>query len=311
MRVLLLFPMADGQTGPAIKYAFEQLGHTVMAVDAKLKLGNSYITACHFRPDFVFCSRTKALTEQIKQIKQKLNPIICMWNVDGRKNIGKWKHLYELVKLCDLHFVTYYGSVKEWRELNKNTHWLPQGVQNEVYNKPKSITMEDRERYIADVAFAGGLKGSVHWQRKSFIDAIKRADIKFKHWTGIRNEQHNKMVALTKVNLGCTVYFGSGSGTSVRDYKIMGAGGFLLELWRERIHVHFPLVDSEKLMDTYKDSNDLIEKINYYLEHEEERKAIAERGYNWLHKNARYIDRMKIVIDYTGKIGGQENEQAN
>lgn len=36
MRILLLFPMADGQTGLAIQRAFENLDHEVLAVDAKL-----------------------------------------------------------------------------------------------------------------------------------------------------------------------------------------------------------------------------------------------------------------------------------
>jgi len=299
MKVLLLFPMVDGQTGPAIKYALEQLGHIVKVIDCRKQPEEPYNACCEFNPDFVFFTRcTNSYSEMIKIRKEFKDIIMAMWLFDAKKNIDVWENIFPIIKLCDLHFVTHYGSINEWKKLNKNTYWLPQGVQSEVYDKPKSITLEDRERYTADVAFAGNLRAEIHWQRKAFINAINQTDIKFKHWTGIRNEQHNKMVALTKVNLGCTVYFGSGSGASVRDYKIMGAGGFLLELWRERIHAQFPLVDGKKLMDTYKDSADLIKKINYYLEHEEERKAIAERGYNWVHKNARYTNRMKTVIDY-------------
>jgi len=61
MRVLLLFPMADRQTGAAIKYAFESLGHKVLAVDAKRLPLNSYSVACSYKPDLVFCSRIKEL----------------------------------------------------------------------------------------------------------------------------------------------------------------------------------------------------------------------------------------------------------
>lgn len=306
MKILLLFPMKDGQTGPAIKYAFNRLGHKVEAVDAKLDYSASHGKALEFNPDIVFCSRTQALTEQVRAIRKDLKNIItCMWNVDGRENIERWSHLFELVRLCDLHFVVNSGSVKDWKSLNPATYWLPQGVQGETYKKPMSITKKDKDRYESDVTFAGDLGSAVHKYRHEYLDAIKQAGIKFKHWNrnqGVWNEQHNKMVALTKVNLGCTVYFGPGNGVSVRDYKIMGAGGFLLDLWPEKIHSHFPLQNGKKLMDTYKDPKELVEKIKYYLQHEDERKKIAERGYKWVCENARYIDRMKEVVGHVKKL---------
>jgi len=265
-----------------------------------------YDKALEFKPDMVFCSRTQALTEQVRSIRKEFKKVvICMWNVDGREKIEHWSYLFELVRLCDLHFVTNFGSVKDWRKLNQGTYWLSQGLQTEVYKKPIRITEKDKQRYESDVTFAGDLDSMIHRQRRPFIYAIKQAGIKFKHWNrrqGVWNEEHNKMVALTKVSLGCTIYFGPGNGTSVRDYKVMGAGGFLLDLWRERIHNHFPLQDGKKLMDTYSDPADLVNKIKYYLEHEDEREEIAKCGYEWVHANARYIDRMKEVIGYVEKL---------
>lgn len=306
MKILLLFPMKDGQTGPAIKYAFNRLGHKVEPVDAKLNPDEGYTRALEFKPDLVFCSRTQALTKTVLKIKDKFKKVVvCMWNVDGRDNINRWSYLFDLIRLCDLHFVVDSGSLKEWRLINQNTHWLPQGLQSEIYNKPKRITQNDKDRYESDVTFAGDLGSRIHWQRIKYIEAIKKAGIKFKLWNrnqGVWNEQHNKMVTLTKINLGCTIYFGPGNGVSVRNYKIMGAGGFLLDLWPEKIHSHFPLQDGKKIMDTYTDPEDLIKKINYYLEHEDERKEIAERGYEWVRANARYIDRMKEVIRFVKEV---------
>lgn len=306
MKILLLFPMKDGQTGPAIKYAFNRLGHKVEVVDAKLSYNTSHSAALEFKPDMVFCSRTQALTEQVRSIRKDFKKaVVCMWNVDGREKIERWAHLFDLVRLCDLHFVVNFGSVKDWKRLNQNTHWLPQGLQSEIYGKPKKITQRDRDRYESDVTFAGDIGSRIHRQRREYIDAIKKAGIKLKLWNryqGVWNEEHNKMVALTKINLGCTIYFGPGNGVSVRDYKIIGAGGFLLDLWRERIHSHFPLQDGKKLMDTYADPEDLVKKIRYYLEHEHERKEIAERGYDWVHAHARYIDRMKKVIEFVERM---------
>lgn len=268
-------------------------------MDAKLEPENSYITACHFQPDLVFCSRTKALTEQVKMIKEKFeNVITCMWNVDTRTKIKKWSHLFPLIKQCNYHFVPDTGTIPQWKEINSNTFWLPQGLQDEVYDKPKKITDEDHIKYSCDVSFAGSVS-SPHENRNSFLNAIKEMEINYKFWGcyGIRqvyNEEHNKMVACSKINLALSGWPSNGKYTSVRNYKIMGAGGFLLELYREGMDEIFPM----DVMDCYYSPEWLITKIKYWLKHEEERKEITENGYKWVHGNATYAHRIKMALDY-------------
>ncbi len=51
----------------------------------------------------------------------------------------------------------------------------------------------------------------------------------------------------------------------------------------------------------YKDIDDLIEKISYYLEHEDERKKIAEHAYNTIKEGKyRYIDRIEELLKICG-----------
>lgn len=301
MKVLLLFPMADGQTGPAIKYAFKRLGHEVLAVDAKTHPEFSHITAGEFRPDLVFCSRTKALIRQVEQIRQKSNPIICMWNTDTRPNINKYAHLFPLIKNCDFHFVPDAKTIPQWRRINSNTFWLPQGLQDEVYGRPKEITNEERTKYSCDVSFAGGLKHSAHKHRNQYLKAIEQMDVELKLW-GCRgnpliyNEEHNKMVSQSKINLCCSAFPGNGQYTSVRNYKILGAGGFALELYREGINEIFP----ENIIKCYVDPEDLKEKVRYWLDHDEERRQIADMVYKWVHENATYTHRIRDALRYMG-----------
>ncbi len=296
MKVLLCFPLSDGQTGPAINYAFEKLGHKVLAVDAKLKPEFSYSSAYHFKPDLVFCSRTLELMEQVTQIKRRLKDTkIAMWNVDTRTDIDQWEHLFPLIKLVDYYFVVASRLIPDWRELNPNTFWLPQGLQDEIYNKPKEITKNDRERYSCDVSFAGRERGHRH----PFLKAIDQMNINFKKWgcggmPKVYNEEHNKMVSLSKINLCCSGWPENEKYTSVRNYKVMGAGGFVLELDREGLEEMFPL-------DTYRyyeNPTDLVNTIRYYLEHEKEREALAERGCEWVHANATYTHQIKKALDY-------------
>jgi len=299
MKILLLFPMADGQTGPAIKYAFRCLGHDVWSVDAKLDWQDSYNVSLRVEPDLVFCSRTELLTNEVRKIKRVFsNATVCMWNVDTRTNIDDWRHLFPLIDICDYHFVPDSETISQWRKLTPNTFWLPQGLQDEIYNRPERITEEDRKKYSCDVCWAGDIEG-VHGFRKSFLEAIKQTGVKFKQWgcrgnSRIYNEEHNKMVALSKINLGCSGWPENKKYTSVRDYKIMGAGGFLLELYREGLYGIFP----SNTIDSYRDVNELKKKIEYWLNCDEERKILAEVGCRWVHENATYTHRIRMALEY-------------
>lgn len=298
MRVLLLFPMADGQTGPAIKHAFERLGHEVQAVDAKLQPQASFPVAHRFKPDLVFCSRTQALTWKVAEIKTEFkNAVLCMWNVDTRTKISKWAHLFPLIASCDYHFVPDSGTIPQWRKLNPNTFWLPQGLQDEVYDKPKTITDEDREKYACDVSFAGSVKGS-HKGRGLYLNVIKEMGVSYKFWgcygtPRVYGEEHNKMVSLSKINIALSGWTGNGKYTSVRNYKILGAGGFVLELHREGIHEIFP----ENVIRCYIDPKDLAKKVRYWLDNEWDRWQIADTAYRWVRKNATYTHRIAQALE--------------
>lgn len=304
MRVLLLVPMADGQTDPAIKYAFEQLGHAVVAVDAKRAPGKSYEVSLQVKPELVFCSRTKGLTEQVALIKRTFkNAIICMWNVDSREDIGRWKRLYPLIKLSHYHFVVTHNQLPQWKQINPRTFWLPQGLQSELYRKPHEITKEDRAKYTCEVCFCGRMDKH-HAYRISFINAVKAMRVRFKLWNNRRiwGEEHNKMVALSKINLGCSGWIGATRSVSVRSYKILGAGGFLMERYRPGINELFPMNDSDRILDCYNSPQELVDKIRYWLEHEQERKEIAKRGYAWVHSTATYTHRMRMALGYMKEI---------
>ena len=302
MKVLLLFPMADGQTGPAIKYAFEQLGHETAAVDPRLEVFNSYNTACHFMPNLVLCSKIEALTSEVKKIKEKFKDItIFMWHIDIRSRIEKYAHLFSLIESCDYYFVVDTKTIPQWRKINPNTFWLPQGLQNEVYDKPKEITDDDRRKYSCDVSFAGGLRHSSHKHRSQYLEAIRQVGAELNLWGCkgsplIYNEEHNKMVSLSKINFCCSAFPENGQYTSVRNYKILGAGGFALELYREGIYKIFP----ENVIKCYASPEDLKEKVRYWLDHDEERRQVADMAYQWVHKNATYTHRIQRALEIMG-----------
>lgn len=306
MKVLLLFPMADGQTGNAIKYAFEKLGHEVLAIDAKLHTEMSHEAANNFKPDLVFCSRTYTLADEVREIKRNLKDVtVCAWNVDTRASIHEWEYLFPLIKLCDYYFVVASNLIPDWQKINPNTFWLPQGLQEEVYHKPDGINKSDILKYECDVSFAGSCTGYHRW-RMPYLEAIEEMGINFKVWGSwlakggnawhhpqVYNEEHNKMVACSKINLGLSGWHSNGKYVSVRDYKILGAGGFLLEFRQDGIFDVLPAGTFRH----YTNAGNLIPTIKYWLENETIRKEVAQAGHDWVHSQATYTHRIQRALE--------------
>lgn len=84
------------------------------------------------------------------------------------------------------------------------------------------------------------------------------------------------------------------TGVPLRVFDILSCGGFCLTNYQQEIVELFE--DGEDLV-TYSDMDDLINKVAYYLENEEERKRIAFHGYQTLIRNHSLIDRIKLMFE--------------
>lgn len=83
------------------------------------------------------------------------------------------------------------------------------------------------------------------------------------------------------------------SGIPLRAFEIMGSGGFLLSNYQADFFEDFtPGVD----FDYYESKEDLLQKIDYYLTHEEERAAIAKNGHDKVARGHTYRDRVREML---------------
>jgi hypothetical protein len=277
MKILLAFPQRDGQTGPAIKFALNKLGHIVTSCEPSnigMHIGDY---------DLVFCSRTPSIAQHIHKFDCKT----AMWNVDAKHNINSWGKLIPLVKKVDVHFTVALQQLEEWKHYNTNTLWLPQGLQNEIYDKVKGHVQPE-----FDITFCGRLD-SVHSFRAEYLDCLTSSHLKFKHFGQrgeIYNLNHNILVAKSRINLGMSGWVDLGC-PSVRNYKILGAGGLLFERYHPSIAFQFPVCIF------YENPSDLINKATSILKDDAKRKDMAELGYQWVHQTATYTHRMKQALE--------------
>lgn len=95
----------------------------------------------------------------------------------------------------------------------------------------------------------------------------------------------------SKINLNITLR-SIGKGIPLRAFDIMGCGGFLLTNYQADM---FELLEPDKDFVYYTDYNDLLKKVEYYLEHDEERKEIAHNAYEKVKKYHTYEQRLSMI----------------
>ena len=92
------------------------------------------------------------------------------------------------------------------------------------------------------------------------------------------------------------------TGIPLRCIDIMASGGFLLTNYQADMFRHF---EAGKHFDYYTDEDDLLRKIEYYLNHEDERMTIAETGRKIVETNHNledYLyDMLSFVVDNLNK----------
>jgi spore maturation protein CgeB len=133
----------------------------------------------------------------------------------------------------------------------------------------------------------------------------ERYDIRLYTWTqeevpeGVRRfpavdsaEETPKVFYASKININITLR-SIETGIPARVFDIMSVGGFVLSNWQEEIP---ELFEEGKEIATFKTPEELVEKADYYLAHEEERVRIGINGYQKIKKCYTYEHRMKKII---------------
>ncbi|MCM1157886.1 MAG: glycosyltransferase [Bacteroidales bacterium] len=105
-----------------------------------------------------------------------------------------------------------------------------------------------------------------------------------------------KIYHCSKINLNITIK-SIQSGIPLRVFDVLGCKGFLLTNYQKEIEDYF---EPGKDLVVYDSLADLREKIAYYLEHEEERRQIAENGYRKVCESFTYDIVIKEILEMSG-----------
>ncbi len=109
-------------------------------------------------------------------------------------------------------------------------------------------------------------------------------------------EEMPQIFRQSKINLNISLR-SIKSGIPLRAFDIMGSGGFLLSNYQaDFLELFVPGEDFE----VYGSKEEYLQKIDYYLRHEEERKAIARNGHDKVAAGHTFRHRVREMMDLLG-----------
>jgi hypothetical protein len=264
-----------------IKLALEKLGHEVIQVHEK-----DFKNVLNIKADILlFHKAGVGRYISLQDFIVLLNHVTCkkvMWFFDPIKLYPEREEQIETIA----QYIDYGFLVDDtWRRRHKfdNLYSLKEGIGTQY----KGVIKKEFE---CDVAFAGNPYG----EREEFVTILKqRFGNRFKIFNDVFGQDLADLCVSAKVMVA-PPYPTNEFYWSSRIYLTTGLGGFMVhpdcyglkEEFKEGTH-----------FAGYKGMNELIITIEYFLDHEEERKQIQEQGQRKCLEVAKFEDRLKTMLE--------------
>jgi Glycosyl transferases group 1 len=180
------------------------------------------------------------------------------------------------------------GNQERFKERGVTHYWLPPGIA-----KRHCFPGEYRQEYACEVGFIGAESyHPEHSFRGGLIRFLRDAyGERFRLFQGIRGDNLNAAYASIKVAVGDSCFGGSDYYWSDRVPETLGRGGFLIHPETKGLRIPG--------LVTFEPGNlaELQDKIDYYLDHQDDRAAYIKAASGWVRENETYSNRMRKLLD--------------
>lgn len=207
----------------------------------------------------------------IKEISES-KKLKIFWSIDSHCVLQQHQHLYNLLKIDIL-----LNSTESYLSLfnAKKSYWFPNSYPSDLMDKL------DIEKTI-DIGFCGNILNRGH-----LIDGLNKYNIK-KDIFVIGNDMVN-VINSYKIHFNANI----SNDINYRTFETTGCGTLLLTNYTPGLETLFKI--GEEIV-TYDSTNDLDDKVKYYLNNESERIKIENDGYERSKKDHTYDERAKLLI---------------
>ena len=247
----------------------------------------------------------------LKKIRKAV-PSVKIINLITDDSTGKYKNAWRLglhtAPYYDIHFVQRSINIAELKSYGAKRVEICYRSYDPGLHRPLTLTGNDLQQYKTPIGFIGTYESEreeylVHLLKNNIQVSITGNDWeKSRHWKIIQPYYKGPSVygeAYVKTINGFDIALhflrhANRDEQDSRTFELPACGAFMLA---EKSGVHELLFDDGKEAGFFETKEDLLEKVQYYLAHSEERKAIAKAGYErCLSSGYSHEERLKKVL---------------
>jgi spore maturation protein CgeB len=258
-----------------------------------------------YSPDLVLVCEGELLQEiALKEIRKVVGSKLAFWTFDDPQLIGRHMKVASWYDHC---FTNSFEAVPKYRESGvESVSYLPWGCDPSIHRR---IVLDDLRdaKYTTDVCLYGGFQA----KRAAFIreisdvqlgiwgrgwDRLNQGDLLRKFWKGsiVRLEELVKMYSGTKIALNIQRPETTLATTTSRIWEATACGAMLLTERISGIDLAFKV---GKEVICYENSEDLREKVMFYLNNKQIREKAASCGQARCTRDHKVSDRLRKIVE--------------
>jgi hypothetical protein len=249
------------------------------------------------RPDVVIAYRPTHVTRGVLEAIRAAVPHVTLVSLNNDDPFGpharphEWRHLFDAMPVYDLHFVYREVNLGDYRARGARDARMLRSFYIPERSHPLQLDDDERRRLGSDVVFIG------HYEddgRLELLEAVAAAGFDLRVWgfqwekpmrrsavlrklpppRYLAGDAYNRVLNASKIAL-CFLSAINRDTYTRRCFEVPAAGTLLLSqdsadlrtLFREGVEAAF-----------FRDRDELLSKIAYYLHDDAARRAVAERG---------------------------------
>lgn len=270
-----------------------------------------------FRPQLMLAVKSPYIMPvTLRRVKQETGALLVNYATDDPFNpANATPDLIAGIRCHDLYACTKRGIMEDVRQAGcRSVAYVPFGYKPFEHFPELPATPAERERFQSDVVLVGGADADrlpyiealagmpalslalygAYWTRHSHLRAYARGFA--------RGRDYRLALGGAKIAL-CLVRRANRDGHAMRSFEIPACGAFMLA---ERTDEHLELFREGEDAVFFDSPEELIEKVRYYLLHEDERKRIARIGHERIVTGGHtYRDRLTEIVRLAREMIGR------
>lgn len=289
------------------KYFREQCDYTEFKVDASLPKN---LDSLPFTPDVLFLQiqsdvidgikTVNLLSDSLKRLKKK-GCFIINWNGDLRKQTPYW--MIELSSSLNITLFSNMRDVNYCKSIGINSGFLQCGIDTNIF-KPDGVKAD-----VPEIVFLANNYGNQFPLSKYRKDVVETLRLKYGNrfrvygngWGGNSGNVNSSQYEEAKVYRGCKVaisvsHFNSQRYFSDRLGRALCTGAFVLSHNYKGIEKDFEIGTH---LATFNDTNDLLKRVEFWLEEHDTRNGISRSGQKLASKEFSYQNMVKQILELT------------